>query len=152
MPRPTNTETNSPALPLSEYQGMLIGGNPSTATLVAAVQRGYRVLIDLRATDEIDVGARSLELADLGLRFVHIPVVCHEDLEIAAQRLHATLAADTGPFIVHCKSGNRVGAAFALRAHRHLGRSSNEALEIGLETGLCRLEPEVRALLGCSPK
>lgn len=147
MSKPTSTNPHGQAPPLSNYQGLLIGGNPGTETLVAAAQKGYRVVIDLRAADEFDVGARSRQLADLGLRFVHIPVSGPEDLELAAQRLHVALEGDTGPFIVHCKSGNRVGATFALRAHRHLGRTPSEALAIGLETGLRGLAPEVRLLL-----
>jgi hypothetical protein len=52
--------------------------------------------------------------------------------------------------MVHCASGNRVGALLALRANRLEGASPEDALELGLDAGLTRLEPAVREALGLS--
>ena len=50
--------------------------------------------------------------------------------------------------LLHCGSGNRVGALLALKAFWLDGGSAEEALEVGLAGGVTRLEPTVRELLG----
>ena len=52
------------------------------------------------------------------------------------------------PAIVHCASGNRVGALFAIQALYLDGRSAAEALEIGKRAGLTHVGPAIRELLG----
>ncbi len=51
-----------------------------------------------------------------------------------------------GPVLLHCASGNRVGALLALRARMH-GASPEEALELGNEAGLSSLRSTVETLL-----
>src|SRR3546814_1034559 len=48
------------------------------------------------------------------------------------------------PVLVHCASGNRVGAMAALRAAWVEGRSAEEAIAMGRDWGLKGLEEEVR--------
>ena len=68
------------------------------------------------------------------------------------RRLSDALAADDAlPAIVHCKSGNRVGALLALEAHGVDGLPAGEAIGIGMRTGLTRLAPDVREKLGLPP-
>ena len=52
-----------------------------------------------------------------------------------------------GKVLMHCGSGNRVGAMMALRARWVQGRSAEEALAIGRSSGLKGLEGDVRTLL-----
>lgn len=49
--------------------------------------------------------------------------------------------------IVHCGSGNRVGALFALRAFHDEGYDLESAMEKGGLAGLTKLEPYVRQCL-----
>ena len=48
------------------------------------------------------------------------------------------------PVLLHCGSGNRVGALLALAAFHVDGRPADAALQYGLDSGLTRLEPVVR--------
>ncbi|MDR5880476.1 hypothetical protein [Caballeronia sp. LZ032] len=54
---------------------------------------------------------------------------------------------DNLPVIVHCGSGNRVGALFALRAAWVKGVDVPKAIEIGRQHGLTKLEDDVRRIL-----
>ena len=129
------------------FPDVITGGQPSTEQLEAAAARGYRTIIDLRPAAE---GGRSAEEAvRLGLRYVAIPVAGEDGLtDDNARALATALGEAERPAIVHCASGNRVGALFALVAYRVEGRSAGEALEIGRAAGLTRLEPAVRERLG----
>jgi hypothetical protein len=49
--------------------------------------------------------------------------------------------------MLHCGSGNRIGALFALMAFHLEGESADRALQVGREAGLTRLEPVVRERL-----
>jgi protein tyrosine phosphatase (PTP) superfamily phosphohydrolase (DUF442 family) len=81
---------------------------------------------------------------------VHLPIQGGYDLNQAnAQKLDQCLnAAGDQPILVHCMSGNRVGALFALRAYWLQGASPEQALAIGLKYGLTKLEPVIRQMLG----
>jgi len=89
------------------------------------------------------------ESPDAGLRYVEIPVDHAAGLtEENARRLDELLRDPAArPMIVHCASGNRVGALLALRARLVEGASVDEALELGRKAGLTRLEPVVRERL-----
>jgi len=56
-------------------------------------------------------------------------------------------AYNPSPVLVHCMSGNRVGALFALRAFWLQGMSAVEALAVGRRYGLTKLEPLVVQIL-----
>ena len=51
------------------------------------------------------------------------------------------------PVMVHCASGNRIGALFAYNAAAIKNKSIEEALSIGRDAGLTSLEPVVRQIL-----
>ena len=55
-----------------------------------------------------------------------------------------------GNVLIHCASGNRVGALVALHA-RGTGATPDEALALGKAAGLAGLEPAVRARLDATP-
>jgi len=55
------------------------------------------------------------------------------------------------PALVHCASGNRIGALFALQAFHLDGRTAAEALAIGKQAGMTRAEPVVRESIGLPP-
>lgn len=132
-------------------EGILTGGQPTEEQLAEMADAGYRTLVNLRTPGENELSDREAELAeDLGLSYVHLPVAGAEGLTEANARELAELLDDESryPMVVHCGSGNRVGALFALEAFHVDGESPETALRIGKDAGLTRLEPVVREKLG----
>lgn len=131
---------------------LLTGGQPSPEQLEALAAAGYTTIIDLRTEGEKGAPADEPEQVEaLGLAYVRIPVTGADGLtEANARELDRVLEAAAGPAVIHCASGNRVGALLALRAHLD-GATPEVALEHGLDAGLTRLEPAVRELLGLAP-
>lgn len=133
----------------SPSDGLCTGGRPQPQHLVQASERGVRRVINLCPHAE-DPGYDEAGLvAQLGMQYVNIPVAGPGDLTQAnAQRLADALAEGEGAVLVHCASGNRVGALFALKTHYIDGKSIEEALADGRAHGLKAMEPTVRQLLG----
>ena len=127
-------------------EGLLLGGQPTLEQLEQAREAGYTTVINMRGLDEPGVSREEVEA--LGMTYVAIPVVGEAGIsEETAFALDSALEEADGPVIVHCGSGNRVGAIFALRAHYVDGLTADEALTLGLDYGLTRLEPVVREKL-----
>lgn len=132
-------------------EGVLTGGQPTEEQLAELARAGYRTLVNLRTEGENEVSDREAELAEkLGMRYVHLPMAGAEGLtEDNAKALEEVLADESVyPVVVHCGSGNRVGALFALKAFYFDCQNGKEALETGKAAGLTRLEPAVRKTLG----
>ncbi len=130
---------------------LLTGGQPSAEQLAAIAAAGYRTIVDLRPEGEPGAPADERQQVEaLGLVYVRIPIAGTADLtEEKARELDRVLDAEgAGPAVVHCASGNRVGALLALRAARLDGATPDAALDLGLDAGLTKLEPAVRDLLG----
>jgi len=134
-------------MPRTIAPGLHAGGQPDEAQLRALAAQGVATVIDLRGVDE-DRGFAEAELVrQLGLRYVSLPVAGAEDVTAAnAQALRQALDASHGPVLLHCASGNRVGALVALMAHAR-GAGDEDALAEGRAAGLKSLEPTVRAQL-----
>lgn len=156
-PQPA-TEPAAPAAPEVQIrnartprEGLLTGGQPTEEQLAELADAGYRTLVNLRTPGENEISDREAELAEtLGLRYVQLPVAGAEGLtEDNARELSKLLGDESAyPMVVHCGSGNRVGALFALEAFHVHGENPETALRIGKEAGLTRLEPVVREKLG----
>jgi uncharacterized protein (TIGR01244 family) len=132
-------------------EGVLTGGQPTREQLEFAAETGYLTVINLRPDDE--KGALEDEatlVADLGMRYVHLPVGSAKDLTEDNVRLLDSALSEAGPILFHCASGNRVGALLALRAALVYGVRPEEALALGRRAGLSRLEETTRKLLGVS--
>jgi|SRR5699024_1035256 len=130
--------------------GYVTGGQPTPEQLETAARNGIRRVINLRPPTE-DAGYDEAEQADqLGLEYTVLPIAGAPDLtRDNAEQLDALLAGDeSAPTLVHCASGNRVGALMALRAAWVHGKSADEALAIGRRWGLTRAEAAVASLLG----
>lgn len=129
------------------FDDLLIGGQPTQEDLRRAAEEGYRTIVNLRPDAEWPAWySRSFIEDDLGLRYYHIPVAGADDItEENAQEL-AAIVDDAGgyPVLMHCSSGNRVGALFAARAYYLAGDSVEQALEVGRASGLTRLEEPLR--------
>ena len=125
----------------------LAGGQPSADELAMLAEQGYGTVINMRMPDEDGTTAEAAEA--LGMNYVSLPIDgtagLTEENAIAFAELLGELE---GPAVVHCGSGNRVGAMYALKAFYVDGMSAEEALVVGQEAGLTRLEGSVREQLG----
>jgi len=131
--------------------GVLSGGQPTADHIAAAARGGYRTVVNLRAEGEAGFEWERAAVESHGMRYVHIPIAGAEDLTRAnVELVDAALreARDRGAVILHCGSGNRIGAVLALRAAWLEGADPQAALDHGLASGLTRLEPATREILG----
>ncbi|MGH8539682.1 MAG: beta-lactamase hydrolase domain-containing protein [Stenotrophobium sp.] len=133
----------------SPAPGLITGGRPAPAHFSEAKRQGVTTVVNLCPPTEACAYDEAPLVTGLGLRYVNIPVAGADDLTPDnARRLADALAAAQGGVLVHCASGNRVGALFALKARHVDGKTAEESLEIGRAAGLKAMEPVVRQLLG----
>lgn len=122
-------------------------GQPDVQILKSAADAGYVAVVDLRTEGEDRGMDEAAEVSALGMKYISIPISGRTGLTFEnAATLESTLAEFDGPVLVHCASGNRVGALVALSAKQH-GASSDEAIAAGKSAGLTRSEPAVRELI-----
>lgn len=143
--------TQAKTLPNSHLlsETVVTSGQPDAAQLQRLAEDGLAAVINLRTAGE-DPGydeAAVLQAADVA--YYRIPVDYGNGLTRGnVARLDRLLARHAGqPVLVHCASGNRVGALFALRAHWLQGEDPAAALQHGRQAGLTRLEGLVSGLL-----
>lgn len=126
--------------------GITSAGAPSEEALRIFRDSGYAAVVDLRGDGEKSGEERDM-VESLGMDYVALPVSGEGGVTFDnARRLDELIDAATGPVLVHCASGNRVGALLALRASLG-GASDDMAIAIGREAGLASLEPVVRERL-----
>ena len=131
--------------------GVLSGGQPTPEQVEAAAAAGFRTVINLRIDAEKGFEWEAETVERLEMRYISIPVAGGKGLtRETVERLDAALveAAAEGPVLLHCASGNRIGAILALRAAWLHGVDAEAALRLGLANGMTRLEPTIRELLG----
>lgn len=121
---------------------LAVGGQPDAGALALMARSGLELVVNLRTGREMDFDEASA-VKDLGMRYISIPVAGALGLTDEAVRTLDEALDDTVATLVHCKSGNRVGALFALRAQRHQGKSVEDAMAVGLAHGLTGLKGAV---------
>ncbi len=127
--------------------GLLSGGQPDAAGLTNALDVGVKTVINLRPLDEPGAWEEQPMVEAKGGTYHALPIRGPEDITAAnAKALRALIDAAQGPILVHCGSGNRVGALLALDAAL-AGKTFEQSLEIGRAAGLTRLEPHVKTVL-----
>lgn len=144
-----------PEIPHQRQPGgnVLIGGQPDQAALRAAAAAGVRVVVNLRTDEEVIDYDQAALVNELGMRYVHLPIYGPADLTPENARTFGEILDEIGgqPALVHCASGNRVGAMYALHAGTELGMDAEAAIELGKAHGLTRLEDAVRERLEGDP-
>jgi len=126
------------------------GGQPTEANLKKAKELGFKTIVNMRTEGENGSLPDEKGLVEsLGMRYVSIPVagaagVTQENAEALAAVLADSAAL---PVVVHCASGNRVGAIFAMKAFFLDGKSKEEALSLGKTAGLTGLQAAVEGKL-----
>ena len=129
---------------------LVIGGQPTAAVLREAADAGFEVVVNFRPAEEADPGYDEAALvAELGLTYLEVPVPQQDGLTEENVRLLDAVLQQVGAqqALLHCSTGNRVGALFALHAARYRGMDTEAAVELGKAHGLTHFEDEVRAEL-----
>ena len=128
--------------------GITSSGQPDETSLKVFADSGYAVVIDMRGPDEnrgMDDFVAAVEAT--GMDYVAFPVVGTGAISFdTAEKLDELLQGIDGPVLMHCGSGNRVGAVLALRESLN-GVDDNAAIAYGKDAGMTRLEPLVREVL-----
>ncbi|PWW14120.1 MULTISPECIES: tyrosine-protein phosphatase [Pseudidiomarina] len=124
-----------------------VSGQPTKQQLAALQQLGVRQVINLRSDAEVADHPEPEWVAALQLNYQHLPIRGAADLTLANIQAFDQLLATPQPTLLHCSSGNRVGAMMALRAYWLQQASAEQALRIGYEHGLGDLEDSVKQLL-----
>src|SRR5690606_5013552 len=138
--------------PLSRFaspvDGIRSGGRIGAADLPALQAAGITRVIDLTPDAETPDFDEAAVVRAAGLRYDNLPIGGPGDLDReAVRKFDALLAGVDGPTLVHCASGNRVGALAALRAAWLHGANAEAAIAEGRRWGLTGLEPVVRERL-----
>ena len=131
--------------------GVLSGGQPTPEQIEDAARAGFHTVINLRTDEEPGFEWERETVEGLGMRYVQIPVTGASGLTREnVERIDAALseALEAGSVLLHCGSGNRIGAVLALREAWLRDADAGAALDHGLASGLTKLEPATRELLG----
>jgi uncharacterized protein (TIGR01244 family) len=143
----------SPLAALPRYievsPGVHVSGQPSGDQLALLPAAGIGHVIDLRPDAERPGFDERMVVVHLGLGYHPLPIAGAQDLSRAAVvEFDQLLSRTQGQgVLMHCASGNRVGALMALRARWLQGKSAEEAMAIGRSAGLTGLAAAVEALL-----
>ena len=131
---------------------LLVGGQPSKEMMTELANAQLKSVIDLKGPNESRGFPEAEESIRLGLTYHSLPIRSKYDITWEhAMQLQRLLKEVERPTLVHCESGNRVGALFALSAMVQKGLNVSQSIEIGREHGLTTLEGHVRSILEIGP-
>jgi uncharacterized protein (TIGR01244 family) len=115
---------------------------------------GIKHVINLRTSEESQGFDEAAIAAGLGMRYHAIPISGPQSLTRQNAAKLDELLKEIGdePALVHCGSGNRVGALIAVREAWINGSSVEAAIAEGKRWGLTSLEGAVRTVLKDPPE
>jgi uncharacterized protein (TIGR01244 family) len=128
-------------------ESLITGGQPSAMDLEQLKSAGVTKVINLRtANEKVDYDEQAKAEA-LGFTYISLPIAGSDDVtsENAAQL--DLLLQGNEKVLLHCASGNRVGALLAIRAHEIEGKPVAESLQLGRAAGMSSLEGTVESLI-----
>ena len=130
----------------------MVSGTINDAHLDVIKAAGIRHVVSLRPAEENPSFDEPSAVAAHGLVFHAIPIKGPQSLtRDNAQALDDVLRQiGDEPALLHCSSGNRVGALIALREAWIKGQPAEEAIATGKRWGLAALEGAVRNTLNSS--
>lgn len=131
---------------VAPVDGITSAGQPDEAGFRVFAENGYVAVIDIRTEGEDRGLDEPAIVTELGMEYVLFPVGRSDITFETADELAALLEQHDGPVLVHCASGNRVGALLALQAFSETG-DAELALETGRAGGMTRLEDTVQELI-----
>jgi uncharacterized protein (TIGR01244 family) len=139
----------------SELQNLIKNYNRATPTLATSgtisagavkelAEKGFATVIDLRTENE-GIAEEKKNVESAGMNYINIPVtgagINHKQLAAFTKAIENTQV----PILVHCASGNRVGALWTTY-RLSKGINSKTAFEEGRTAGMKRLlEEKIRA-------
>ena len=123
-------------------------GQPTREELKAARDAGCTTVINLRMPAEFDEFDEGAVVAELGMKYVHLPVGGADGVTAEQARKFAQVLKESGDcqVIAHCATANRVGALVAIASWQD-GEDPERAIELGKQSGLASLEPKVREVI-----
>ena len=131
---------------VSPVDGITSAGQPDEAALSVFAENGYVAVIDMRTAGEERGLDEPAAVEGLGMQYVPFPISRSDiNLEMAGE-LDALLKQFDGPVLLHCGSGNRVGALLALREFLD-SEDAEQALQTGRDGGLTSLESAVKEVI-----
>jgi uncharacterized protein (TIGR01244 family) len=145
MSASAGAEVPAVANALTPEQGVTVAGRLAPKDIKSLRQAGVRYVVDLTADAETPEFDEAAAVRTAGIGYANLPIRGAADLtrqNVAA--FDDLLRGATRPMLVHCASGNRVGAMVALRAAWIDGSPVEEAVSLGKAWGLKGLETEVR--------
>ncbi len=130
---------------------IFIGGQPSETDLNAIKAKGFKSIINLRATSEESIlrpGEEKSKAEELGIKWVNIPVTketIDDDTVKNVSDIIKELKKEKAPVFIHCGSGKRAGAMTLLHLAVENGLTVEEAFETAHNLGFdCESEPELK--------
>ena len=126
----------------------VVTGRLSPEKVTKIAEAGIEYIVNLQPESELSFDEKAAVEA-AGIYYTHLPISGADDLkQVNLLEFDKALRAHHGQkTLIHCGSGNRVGACIALRAGWLRGRKMDTAIERGREHGLTGLEEEVRMRL-----
>lgn len=126
----------------------VVTGKLTPEKVAKAAEAGIEHIINLQPEDELSFDEKA-EVEEHGIQYTHLPISGAKDLkQVNLLEFDKALRAYHGKkTLLHCGSGNRVGACMALRAGWLRGRKMDTAMQRGKDHGLTGLEEEVRMRL-----
>ena len=112
---------------------------------MALAKAGVELVINLQTDEELEFD-EAAAVKHAGMAYEHLPINGSADLkQLNILAFDKILRQYHGKKIaMHCATGNRAGAAMALRAGWLRGRKMDTAMDSGRTHGLTILEEEVR--------
>ena len=133
---------------LAPEKNVFSSGQPTQEQFQILAKTGIKHVINLRMPGEIDWDEAGL-VKSLGMQYYSIPVSGATGITLEnAQRLEQLLdSLRVEPVLVHCHSGNRVGALISVYEAKVRGQDIETAIAEGRRWGLTKAEPTVRKML-----
>ena len=118
-------------------EGVVFGGQLTEEQLAALAAASFKSIIDLRGEDEDRGYDEAAAVKNLGLEYLPLPVTEATLREEATfDRFIELFATAEKPLLVHCASGNRVGALYYAFLVARDGMTREDALAVAKANGL----------------
>ncbi len=136
-------------VPDQAAERLMVGGQPTEEQFRALQLEGFDVVVNMRPNAELQDFPEQAIVESTGMVYEHLPILGPQDISFEnSKRLAEILDQYTGKnIVVHCASGNRVGALFALKAFYIDQHDLETSLQIGDQHGLTKLRPLVESIL-----
>ncbi|MEP6883567.1 MAG: sulfur transferase domain-containing protein [Gammaproteobacteria bacterium] len=130
-------------------ESVYASGQPSETEFRELVAGHFQRIIDLRPPAEDRGFDEAAEAVARSLNYFNLPIAGEADFTPANLAKFDQLLSDRSAprTLVHCASGNRVGALFALRGAWLKGANLEDAIALGRLAGLRGMEGAVRTAI-----